>query len=624
MYGQRWSYTSDECKKYDCSCQKTGTLCGRSMQPGCNVSSHSIYDCTGGIGSTPALQELCVPGSTCTEYTDGASCGGVKCTCTGDLSVCSSQFLEGCNLKKNALYKYTPSGRPVLDKIRSKDRPYAEVLLRTDVDWKSARFTSAQQSDPLPCSSRNARMVNVRLKWVPTAVAQLPIPLPAASATARPRSADPASTPSAISSLEDLSIPTVSTPAQAMDKKPVKGATCTMDEVCAVESAGAQCKSLCICTGSEKKCSKEFPAACHLLIGVFRCGADSKPEKVKDCPEGSICVGGASGSLCISPECAYKNNNSRCGSSFDEKCGYEKNDVYSCVKDDVPVRVNGCGKVICSSSVLPPDLPHSVSDFCIKQCHCKEFDTACAMYRDRLNGDLGDFIQLLQDNIGALPIIGPLILSPLLGVLKTLVIALQQDLATSTGGVIAILYGILQVVNIISPADQMNVIRDYLLRLVGLPAIPTECGGSGRPSSGLIKIVRMMADAVVALVSAIPVFGAGIGLVLNPLLDGLFAALTLGSSAAINASYGLLSGALSVVEIMPYFGNIAIPFRYLLEATKNVVDCLAVGTDSNATITTKLELIDGSEVGMRLPGAAGQQEQQQQVFEKPESMLAEI
>lgn len=118
----------DKCKKSDCSCQKAKTLCGRSMQSGCNFSNHSIYDCTKGVGSTPVLQKLCVPGTTCLETAEGASCGGSKCTCTGDLSVCSNQFPDGCGLKKNAVYKCTPSGRPVLDKDCAGDQSCVSVI----------------------------------------------------------------------------------------------------------------------------------------------------------------------------------------------------------------------------------------------------------------------------------------------------------------------------------------------------------------------------------------------------------------------------------------------------------------------------------------------------------------
>jgi hypothetical protein len=199
------------------------------------------------------------------------------------------------------------------------------------------------------------------------------------------------------------------------------------------------------------------------------------------------------------------------------------------------------------------------------------------MYRDRLQGVLGDFIQFIQDSIGSFPVVGPLIINPLLDALKALLIDLQNGIATSVGGIVALLYGILQMVNIVSPADQTNSIRDYLLRLVGLLDIPTECGGGGSSCTGLIQIVRMLGQAVINLVSQIPFVGYMIGVTLNPLLNGLMTALTTGTADAITSSYNALSSALSVVGIMPYFGTIAVPFRYMLDAVKQVADCLTTG-----------------------------------------------
>ncbi|KAG0273738.1 hypothetical protein BGZ97_010645, partial [Linnemannia gamsii] len=167
------------------------------------------------------------------------------------------------------------------------------------------------------------------------------------------------------------------------------------------------------------------------------------------------------------------------------------------------------------------------------------FADKCSMYRDRLQGVLGDFIQFIQDSIGSFPVVGPLIINPLLDALKAL-----------------------------SPADQTNSIRDYLLRLVGLLDIPTECGGGGSSCTGLIQIVRMLGQAVINLVSQIPFVGYMIGVTLNPLLNGLMTALTTGTADAITSSYNALSSALSVVGIMPYFGTIAVPFRYMLDAVK--------------------------------------------------------
>lgn len=157
-------------------------------------------------------------------------------------------------------------------------------------------------------------------------------------------------------------------------QKPVKGKKCTVDEVCTEESTGAQCKSLCTCTGTDIKCSKDFPAACHLPEGAYKCGVDGKPQKEQDCVGTDVCVD----NVCTPPECLCKNNNSRCSSTFPDKCGFLLNAVYDCqAPGERPIPpVGSCGSGVCSADVLPPDPSHSISDVCIKQCECKEAGTA--------------------------------------------------------------------------------------------------------------------------------------------------------------------------------------------------------------------------------------------------------
>ncbi|KAG0372196.1 hypothetical protein BGX24_000583, partial [Mortierella sp. AD032] len=463
---------SDECKTPDCNCQKAGILCGDSMQPGCAFSEQSVYDCTGGVGSTPALKELCVPGSTCLENADAASCGGDKCTCTGDLSVCASQFPDSCGLKNNTLYKCTPSGRLVLDKTCAEGQQCLSVVSSASCASSDCKCTesgsvcglkfppscklnstslytceagqspvlskdctpgfcsvathapaespSDKCSEPCVCAAidrvcggtfvgecnldagslyectaigstpgfvekcaDSSCSVNVG----PDTCASAPEPPPQcfcnSTTTICGSSLDPKCDTVVGGQIDPNSIYTCSGDGQ----KPVKGTACTVDEVCTEELTTTKCKSLCTCTGPDPKCSRDFPEACHLTLGVYKCGADGKPETTANCSAGTICAGGAPEPLCIPPECACKNNNSRCGSSFDDKCGYEKNGLYSCNKDDHPVRAEGCGNGTCSASVLPADPTHSLSDFCIQQCQCKEAGTTvCASTFDPICG----------------------------------------------------------------------------------------------------------------------------------------------------------------------------------------------------------------------------------------------
>lgn len=203
-------------------------------------------------------------------------------------------------------------------------------------------------------------------------------------------------------------------------------------------------------------------------------------------------------------------------------------------------------------------------------------------------------------------------------------IDLQTGLATSIGGTVAIFYGILQMVNIVSPANQTNPIRDYLLRLVGLLNIPTECGGGGSNCTGFIQIVRMLANALLVQIAAIPVAGYLIASVLNPLIDGLFKAFTAGTSTAINASYTAMNAALTTLEFVPYFGTISAPLRYMADAVKQIADCLSTGTATTVGVIAvdKLELErDGEKV--ELLGGDGQG-QYPLMIEQSERMLADV
>ncbi|OAQ29267.1 hypothetical protein K457DRAFT_894951 [Linnemannia elongata AG-77] len=495
--------SSDECKKPECTCQKAGTLCGRSMQSGCNFSNQSIYDCTAGVGSTPVLQKLCVPGTTCQENAEGASCCGSKCTCTGNLSVCSNQFPDGCGLQKNAVYKCTPSGRLVLDKDCEGDRSCVSVVSGatcTSTDCKciedgqvcgrkfppscklngSSLYTchagdspvldkdcspgycdvpvhhsspsTIECIDPCVCPSvdmmcgstfSDACKLDAGSLYSCTSIGIAPVLAEKCMndhcmTSMGPDSCGPIveppsrcfcnSTASICGSSLDLSCESVlGEPVDASSvytcsddgQKPVKSTKCTMDEVCTEESNGAKCKSLCTCTGTDTKCSKDFPPACHLPEGVYKCGSDGKPQKDRDCLDLNICVDNVHDAFglgllhqgvlavfraeasdsCID-QCACKEANVPvCGSVFDSSCTYKTNDLMDCKNvGDVPTIKESC-TALCT--VQPgPDVcafdPCACStaafealaeDKCIDQCACKEanvpvcastFDSSCS------------------------------------------------------------------------------------------------------------------------------------------------------------------------------------------------------------------------------------------------------
>ncbi|KAF9943437.1 hypothetical protein BGZ70_005975, partial [Mortierella alpina] len=112
-----------------------------------------------------------------------------------------------------------------------------------------------------------------------------------------------------------------------------------------------------------------------------------------------------------------------------------------------------------------------------KGLNATQFLDKCSTYTDRLNGVLSDFIQFIETNIGLIPVVGPLIVNPLLDALRHLLIDVQNGVATALGGVVSLLSALVQVLNVVSPPSSTNIVRDYLLRLVGIMDVPAECGG---------------------------------------------------------------------------------------------------------------------------------------------------
>ncbi|KAF9901398.1 hypothetical protein EC991_006197 [Linnemannia zychae] len=558
-----------ECKAAGCQCMDDSVKCGSSFAPSCNLISSALYTCVS--GQRPVLKTDC-GNNACVRSTPNAMCQD-PCKCRGTNAVCGSSFPTSCGIASNTLFSCaaigaTPTQVSVCaagcyasspDASCKKECATAVVAATAEIDKMVAAMTALVSSSNIsavvyPPLTGILKEVKANLTTVKDDINALATIAATASKTVD-------SVLHLFGAVQDDFRPFNFTSSVALNST--------------ILDLPTLMQKVATCANSTK-------VDCVGAVALYRNIANATIEKTRAMasgPRGPTLepVLTQLKSISTSLEQTIVSNDTTTlqatGHTFGILIGTTTGDMakYGNISDSLLLMYDAFSEALRCTGV-------STTLYLDK----------CAMYRDRLNGALSDFIQFLQGNIGALPTIGPLILTPLLNALNTLLADIQQGLATSISGVTAIMYGILQVVNIAVPANQANVMRDYLLRLVGLLNVPTECGGGGSPCSGLIKIVCMMADAVIALISAIPLVGAGIGAVLNPLLNTLLVALKSGASVAINASYGALSAALSGVEHLPYFGNIATPFRYLLDAVKKVVDCLAVGTAPSATTTAHI------------------------------------
>ncbi|KAF9944491.1 hypothetical protein BGZ72_002336, partial [Mortierella alpina] len=232
-----------------------------------------------------------------------------------------------------------------------------------------------------------------------------------------------------------------------------------------------------------------------------------------------------------------------------------------------------------------------------KGLNATQFLDKCSAYTDRLNGVLSDFIQFIETNIGLIPVVGPLIVNPLLDALRHLLIDIQNGVATALGGVVSLLNAIVQVLNVVSPPSSTNIVRDYLLRLVGIMDVPAECGGITDRCSGLFKIIHMTTDGFLSLIGKIPLAGILIKPTLEPVLNGLLDALQKGVASAIKVALGLLDGVVALVGLIPGVGNI---LKVLIDTVKSLVDCMVMHIPS-----TTMKAVNAGFVGKSLVREVG-------------------
>ncbi|KAG9062972.1 hypothetical protein KI688_004572 [Linnemannia hyalina] len=635
-----------------CACTTTGDTCGTAFPANCNLKTTTIYNCAA-VEAIPVKKFNCLGNAICFVQPIGPKCTLPECISKDDNKHCGSAFFGACNMVSNTLYNCAMGALPTVVKDCSPGVCSGNIV--SDVTAETADtngtvvaahkpkdFTAMagdefcidecafKESEALVCGSSFDAICNYNASALMSCenTGDMPVLMNVCTTECTRKditsecNLDPCACIVAGDTCGGLLPancgydPTIVYSCAGPGAAPVNKLECKSGSTCTTSAAGPTCRSLdCICKDNGHHCGSQFPSSCEYSENtLYRCTMGLVPADEKDCEmesydnktlmscgnQGDVPVVSetctsycdvisSAPDVCTFDPCACRRVGDTCGKSFPANCGYLPDSLYTCATN----RTLPAKKSACQSFETCHTVPGGV-DVCLanKVCDCVGTGTIVEV---KPVSSRGDFIQFIQDNIGSFPVVGPLIITLLLAGLKSLVIDLQTGLATSIGGTVAFLYGILQMLNIVSPANQTNPIRDYLLRLLGLLDIPTECGGGGT-------------------------------LTLSPLIDGLFTALTAGASVAIYASYTALNAALTTLDYVPYIGTIMAPFRYMLEAVKQIADCLSTGT---ATTTTgaiavgKLELERDGEGKVGLLGDDGQ-DQQPLVIEQLERMLVEV
>ncbi|KAF9174881.1 hypothetical protein BGX20_009371 [Mortierella sp. AD010] len=132
------------------------------------------------------------------------------------------------------------------------------------------------------------------------------------------------------------------------------------------------------------------------------------------------------------------------------------------------------------------------------------------------------------------------------------------------------------------------------------------CGVDPEPCSGLITIVRMLADVAINSVSQIPLTGVATLAVLPGLINAMFDATSLGSTIAIQSTYDLLEAPVSLLaDIRIVSSAIATPLRHFLGGCKVILDWSIANTPTPLSVAGTVESFVPTAVPTNAIGVVG-------------------
>ncbi|KAG0077771.1 hypothetical protein BGZ92_001784, partial [Podila epicladia] len=171
----------------------------------------------------------------------------------------------------------------------------------------------------------------------------------------------------------------------------------------------------------------------------------------------------------------------------------------------------------------------------------------CKTFGLRTSGFLGDFIQMVQNFLGQVPLIGPLVVDPVLTELKKLVIDAQTGAATAIGGALSAIEAVLSILSITGVPDNTNPIRDFVLNTVGIRDVPGECG---KPDAcqGVIMATKMIVAGAYKLLNTLGIPA----MVLDPLksaLDEVLKGLNGATAGVIKSAADILKTAIGIAKL---------------------------------------------------------------------------
>ncbi|KAG0250218.1 hypothetical protein BGZ95_007268 [Linnemannia exigua] len=200
------------------------------------------------------------------------------------------------------------------------------------------------------------------------------------------------------------------------------------------------------------------------------------------------------------------------------------------------------------------------------------FADKCLAYGDRTRGLISMVITWLKRTVGAIPIIGPLIINPLLSAIDDILLSAQEGFGTALGKIFGIIMGIIKIFGLLpnTEDEESDPATAAILEFMGISDIAGDCGGKKARCVGLIEIARILLQAAVSIVDGIPLIGWIIAKPLGVLVDLVAKVLEYTASGLITAAMFAINAAAAVINTIT------------LGATTNILGTLTSGLEEIA------------------------------------------
>ncbi|KAG0282572.1 hypothetical protein BGZ96_000332, partial [Linnemannia gamsii] len=283
----------DKCSDIeDCSCARTGQICGSAFDESCPVIKNALYFCAD-EGDAPKYIDSCYTGEC---LPDADQCTPDPCLCTAPGSTCGANFPERCKYEADGIYYCVKKDfRPIFAQNCDTGACPAGQKICTPVPEECTCFKPGQL-----CGSTFPDLCNLNK--------------------------------------------------DTMYFCGGKGDTPMELEICktgSCKSGATTCERTleCYCKGLGRPCGKEFPKECRLETDtMYQCSnAGDVPIPIKQFPPGKC---GPDKDPFVQDPCACSGTGTVCGHVFDlpscPTAAFEDDSIYSCVNNRLPVKIREC------------------------------------------------------------------------------------------------------------------------------------------------------------------------------------------------------------------------------------------------------------------------------------------